>query len=192
LEGRWCLRSTAEIDLAEGVRVRRIALFYPPLVELTYGKPLPPLPTEAGSILRQHGCKLVKILYEFDGDADQRAIAEAIAKRIPGQRAEEPGKFIEVGDDYWKGYWKPLYSFTNGHFYFLYTHHPAVNIPKGTRTDQQSAVLLEWEGEILEYGPPSAKSVIPEAGQPWLAMRLAMLARLPESPTLAMLSFLAP
>jgi hypothetical protein len=189
LEGRWCLRSTAEIDLAGGTHVRRIALFYQPLVEQIYGEPLPSLPTETGGILRQHGCRLVKILYEFNGDADQLATAEAIARRIPGQRSEEPGNFIEnVGNDYWK----PLYSFTSHQFYFLFTHHPAINIPKGTRPEQQRAVLLEWEGEILKYGPPPTTTVNPEARQPWLAMRAAMLARLPESPTLAMLSFLAP
>ena len=39
-EGRWCLRSTAKIDLARGVHVRRIALFYQPLVERIWDKPL--------------------------------------------------------------------------------------------------------------------------------------------------------
>ena len=44
LEGRWCLRSTAEIALDGGalhgdIKVRRIALFYPPLVEESAGEP---------------------------------------------------------------------------------------------------------------------------------------------------------
>jgi hypothetical protein len=79
LEGRWCLRSTAEVDIAGGVRVRRIALFYQLLVELTYEKPLPPLPTETGDALRKHGCRLVRILHEFEGVSDPRNFAETIA-----------------------------------------------------------------------------------------------------------------
>jgi hypothetical protein len=39
LEGRWCLRSTAEIDLAGGIRVRRIALFYQPLAHKSTESP---------------------------------------------------------------------------------------------------------------------------------------------------------
>ena len=39
---------------------------------------------------------------------------------------------------------------------------------------------------------PSDKTSNLCAGQPWLALRAAMLARLPEAPTLDMLSFLAP
>jgi hypothetical protein len=190
LEGRWCLRSTGEINLAGGMRVRRTALFYQPLVELKFANPLPPLPTETGATLRRHECRLVKILYEFGTNADAQSIAEAISKRIPWERSGEPGELIvvKVGNDYWK----PLYSFSNHGFYFLFTHSPAASIPKGARADQEPAVLLEWEGQILEHGSPSTNTVNPEAGQPWLAMRAATLAQLPEGPTLAMLSVLAP
>jgi len=61
-----------------------------------------------------------------------------------------------------------------------------------TRPDKQPVVLLDLEWGTLDYGQPSKNSINPEAEQPWLAMRAAMLARLPEAPTLAMLSFLAP
>ncbi len=189
LEGRWCLRSTAEIPLTGGISVHRIALFYQPLVEQIYDKPLPPLPTETGDALRQHGCRIGKILYEFDGVTDQQIFAETLAKLIPGKRSEEPGNFIV--DYQGKDYWRPVYSFDNivshGFIYDLY-----VSKPIGSRPGEQPAVLLDWKGGILEYGQPSSKTINPEAGQPWLAIRAAMLARLPESPTLAMLSFLAP
>jgi hypothetical protein len=83
LEGRWCLRSTSGIELAGGIRVRRIALFYQPLVELSVSpKPLPPMPTETGDALRKHGCRLDKIFYEFDGVRDPQNFAETIAKQI--------------------------------------------------------------------------------------------------------------
>jgi len=117
-EGRWCLKSIATIELAGSVHVRRVALFYPPLVEQIYDKPLPPLPTETGGDLRRHGCRLVRIL------------------------------------------------------------HPDF--------------LLKWEWGTLGYGEPSDKTINPEAGQPWLALRAAKLAHLPEGPTLDMLAFLAP
>ena len=184
-EGRWCLRSTANIDFARGVHVRRIALFYQPLVEQIYNKPLPPLPAETEGALRQHGCRLVKILSEFEGNTSPQDLAETIARRLPGERSEEPGKFIDRSS--WSDFWKPVYSFANltrasRGFYFLFTHGFA----------DHPAVLLEWEAGTLDYGEPSSKDIDPEAGQPWLALRAAMLARLPEAPTLEMLSFLAP
>jgi hypothetical protein len=189
LQGRWCLRSTAGIGLAGGIHVRRIALFYQPLVELGYGKPLPPLPTETGDALRKHGCRLGKIFHEFEAVPDTQNFVETIAKQISGERLEEPGKFIMNSEN---DYWKPVYSFSNHSFYFLFTHHSAINTPKVARPDEQPVVLLGMEWGTLEYGQPSPKTINPEAGQPWLAMRAAMLAQLPEAPTLTMLSFLAP
>jgi hypothetical protein len=188
VEGRWCLRSTAEIDLAGGIHVRRTALFYQPLVELTYVKPLPPLPSETGDALRNHGCRLVKMLHEFEGVSDPQNFVETIAKQIPGKRLEEPGKFIEYARD---GYWNPVCSFEKFGNPISY-HHLFTRKPQVARPDDQPAVLLEWQWGTLEYGQPSSKTINPEAGQPWLAMRAAMLAGLPSAPTLAMLSFLAP
>jgi hypothetical protein len=188
LEGRWCLRSTAEVDIAGGIRVRRIALFYQPLVELTYEKPLPPLPTETGDALRKHGCRLVRILHEFEGVSDPRNFAETIAKQLPGKRLEEPGRFIEFARDV---YWNPVASFEKFGHPISY-HHLFARNPKVAGPDDQPAVLLEWQWGTLEYGQRSSMTINPEAGQPWLAARAAIRARLPEGPTLEMLSFLAP
>ncbi|HXC42152.1 MAG TPA: hypothetical protein VNY51_01370 [Candidatus Dormibacteraeota bacterium] len=99
LEGRWCLRSTAEIDLEGGIHVQRVALFYQPLVEDVYGKPLPPLPEEAGDVLRNHGCRLVKIFHEFRGVPDPQTFVESMCRQMPGKRAEKPGGFIEFARD---------------------------------------------------------------------------------------------
>ena len=188
LEGRWCLRSTAEIHLAGDILVRRIALFYQPLVELTDANPLPPLPTETGDALRKHGCKLVTILYEFEGAADPEGLMELIAKRMPGKRVEEPGKFIEFAID---DYWSPICSFEEFGKPLSY-HHLFAHKSKADSPDDKPAVLLEWPWGTLEYGQPTSKTINPEAGQPWLALRAAKAARLPEGPTLDMLSFLAP
>lgn len=179
LEGRWCLRSTAQIFLANGIRVRRTALFYQPLVEQIYDKPLPALPTETGEALRQHGCRLDRILIEFDGITDPRNVVETIARLIPGERSNGVEYFkVNLGNYYWK----PAYSFSSSDgFSYLYTH-----------TDQHSALLLEQHVNLLDYGEPSKDTINPEAEQPWLPLRAALLARLPEAPTLAMLSFLAP
>jgi len=188
LQGRWCLRSLAEIDLGGGTRVRRIALFYPPLVEYSQDKPLPPLPTETGDDLQRHGCRLVKILHEFQGVANPQNLLEIIAKQMPGRRAAEPGKFIEDAKD---GYWKPICSFEKFGQPIFY-HHLFARDPKSPGNDDPAAVLLEFEWGSLEYGSPSKNTINPEAGQPWLALRAAKLAGLSEGPTLDMLSFLAP
>jgi hypothetical protein len=189
LQGRWCLRSNAEIDLAEGIHVRRFALFYQPLAVQIYGKPLPPLPTETGDALRNHGCRLVRILHEFEGVSDPQGLVETIAKQLLGRRVEEPGRLIEFARDV---YWNPVYSIDKSgdpfYFHFLFVRNPKV-----ARPEDRPAVLLEWQGGTLDYGQPEPdKTINPEAGQPWLAIRAAMLARLPSGPTLDMLSFLAP
>jgi len=189
LQGRWCLRSTANILLDGGIRVRRTALFYPPLVEKIWDKPWPLLPTESGDTLRQHGCKLVEILYEFDGLADAQNFAETIAKLMLGKFSEESHNSKVDSDN---DYWRPASFLTSHGDYNLFTHDPAVTAPKGFHTDNRPAVLLKWDVYSEEYGQPSKKTINPEAGQPWLALRAAMLARLPEAPTLAMLSFLSP
>jgi hypothetical protein len=200
LEGRWCLRSTAQISLAGGVRVRRIALFYQPLVEDFNDKPLPPLPTETGDALRRHGCRLVRILHEFEGAGDPQTLAETIAKLLPGKRSEVSDAYIGGSYD---GFWKPLYDFdspsrSNHSNCILSTRRSSVSTAKEAAASQQPSVLLEWDYISWDYGPPTdynssnREAIDPEAGQPWIAMRAAMLARLPQAPTLAMLSFLAP
>ena len=197
LEGRWCLRSTIEISLADGIRVRRIALFYQPLVEKIWDRPLPPLPTESGDALRRHGCRLATILYELDGLTDPQNLAAIIAEQIPGERSGEPSHLnVNSSNDYWK----PVSSFSNHGYFCLFAHRPVASTPKekpdrkpkGTIPDEQPTVLLEWDGKASGYRQPSKDTINPEAGQPWLALHAAMLARLPEEPTLAMLSFLAP
>jgi hypothetical protein len=183
LEGRWCLRSTAKIDLGEGVTVRRDALFYQPHVEQIFDKPLPPLPVESGDALRRHGCRLTRILSEFElpGGMSPRDFAETLARRLPGHRFEGPRRFgtSPSPDDFWK----PLYSFSSPRNSFLVFAHDLADHP---------AVLLEWESNAPDYREPSSDTINPEAGQPWLPLRAALIARLPERPTLEMLSFLAP
>lgn len=188
LEGRWCLRSLAEIDLAGKIHVRRVALFYQPLVEQIYGKPLPPLPKEIGDTLRNHGCRLVKILHEFRGVPDPQNFVGTIVKQMPGKRLEEPGRFIEFARD---AYWKPVSSLEKFGDPISY-HYIFVRDPKIVHAEDQPAVLLEWQRGTLEYGQPSGKKIDPEAAQPWLPLRASMLAGLPTAPTLKMLSFLAP
>lgn len=188
LEGRWCLKSIATIELAGGVHVRRVALFYPPLVEQIYNKPLPPLPTESDEDLRKHGCRLVRILHEFDGVADPGNFGDAVAHQIAEKRSEEPGHFLELPrNDYWSPVWsaekfgQPLSQ------YYFFAHNPKV-----ARPADHPDFLLEWEWGTLDYGEPSDKTINPEAGQRWLALRAAKLAHLPEASTLDMLAFLAP
>jgi hypothetical protein len=188
LQGRWCLRSSSAVELANGVHVLRTALFYQPRVEYTYGKPLPPLPGEKGEALRNHGCKLVAIVHEFYGTSDSQALLDSIARQLPGQRSEEPGKFLLPTGE---AYWKPVYSFNKidepDALHFLFVHDP-----KTSKDEDAPAVLLKWKWGTLDYGQPSAKVINPLAGQPWLEMRAAVLARLPKDATLDMLSFLAP
>jgi hypothetical protein len=172
LEGRWCMRSLAEIDLADGIHVRRVALFYQPLVEQIYGKPLPPLPEETDDSLRNHGCRLVKILHELGGVSDPQRFVEAVAKQTPGKRLDEPGRFIGFARD---AYWKPVYSFEKFGDPISYRH-LFVRDPKIVYAEDQPAVLLEWQRGTLEYGEASSKKIDPEAGQPWLALRAAVLA----------------
>lgn len=191
LEGRWCLQSTAQIALADGASVRRIAQFYQPLVEQIYDGPLPPLPTESDDALRRHGCRLVKIFYAFENVPDAQHFAEAM--HIPGKRSEEPGDFVERKQR--KDYWKPVYSFSDHNFFFVFTHQAGIGGKSVAAGGERPGVLLEWEGTTrgsLEYGGQSTKAVDPEAGQPWLPLRIAMLAHMPEDSTLTMLSFLAP
>lgn len=188
LQGRWCMRSLAEIDLAGGIRVRRIALFYQPLVEEDYGKPLPPLPPETGDDLQKHGCRLIRILHEFEHVPDPQKLVEAIAKEMPGKRLEEPGRFIQYEKD---AYWKPICSFEKFGQPIFYRH-LFVRDLKFPLNGDPAAVLLEWEWGTLKYGNPSTKTINPETGQPWLPLRAAMLAKIPEDPTLEMFSFLAP
>ena len=191
LEGRWCLRSTAQISLADGISARRIALFYQPLVGDT------PLPTESGDDLRRHGCGLTKILYEFDGVTDENHIAEIIGELLPGKHTDNPEKSnLGLEDEYWK----PVKSLSGHGYFYLFVHNPLVGTPKekpdpklkGTISSDKPAVLLEWKKYSSSFGQPSKDTINPEAGQPWLALRAAKLARLPEGPTLDMLSFLAP
>ncbi len=202
LEGRWCLRSTTEIALEGGINLRRIALFYPPVVEESAGQPLPPLPTESGSALREHGCRLVKILSEFevnsdhqnDAQHDDQNFAETVAKQLPGDRFPEPGKFMEYtkkGD-----YWTPTYSFkklgTTVTYNYLFMRNPKTDTDTDTSKDDKAAVLLESEWGTLDYGNPSTKTINPVASLPWIPLRAAILAKLPSAPTLAMLALLAP
>jgi hypothetical protein len=193
LQGNWCLRSTAEIKLADGVSVHRTALFYQPLVEQTYNKPLPPLPTESGSALRENGCRLVKILSEFEGDINPGSFAENIGKRLPGKRSEEPGYALRAMDS---DYWRPVASFaprSDSGFYFLYTHRSVTYSWKERPSVHQPFVLLEWRASTLDYGQPTTeRTVDPEAGQPWIPLRAAKLAGMPQQDTLAMLEFLSP
>jgi len=189
LQGRWCLRSTAQLSLADGVSARRIALFYQPLVGEAWDKPVPPLPTESGDVLRRQGCRLARILYEFDGLVDAQRGAETVAKVVPGERPREFGDFNDKSQD---AYWRPVKSFSDRGYYYLFVHNPEEKTQRSSQVDQSPAVLLEWEVYSLEIGPPGEESIDPEAGQPWFALRAAKLARLPKGPTLDMLSILAP
>jgi hypothetical protein len=187
LEGRWCLRSTIEVTLADNMVARRIAVFYPPRIDDS-GGPFPPLPSETGAALREEGCKLDRVFLEIDGVRDPEAFAAAISIRIPGRLPPDIDYFPK---DSSFPYWKHVYVHTDGSFWFVYSH-PAVPQGSPTAFPDRPGVLLEWDSSSLQYSPPSADTVDPLAGQPWLALRAAVLARLPEGPTLSMLSFLAP
>jgi hypothetical protein len=188
LEGRWCLKSIATIELAGGIHVRRVALFYPPLVEQIYDKPLPPLPTETGEDLRKHGCRLVRILNEFEGVPARQNFVADLAKQLPGKPEEDPGQFLGLTkNEYWSPVWASMKFGDPLAQYYVFARNPKVARP-GDHPD----FLLEWRRGTTAYGEPSDKTINPEAGQPWLALRAAKLAELPEGPTLDMLSFLAP
>jgi hypothetical protein len=188
LEGSWCLRSVTEINLADGIRVRRIALFYQPLVQYSQPDKLPPLPTEKGAALREQGCRLVRIISEFTGTAHPQRFARLIASQIPAQRSPKPLDYFPQQS---YRYWAPFLSFNFPHFWFLYTHHSVAN-EQAPANGSESSVLLEGETHILRYGPPPAKTIFPSASQPWLALQAAIQAKLPEGPTLRMLGLLVP
>lgn len=199
LERHWCLRSTAEIQLAGGIAVRRIALFYQPLVNENYDGPLPPLPTESGAALRQHGCRLLRILSEFEGVSDPRALAETLAREIAGQPSVE---LAPVGEDAVAESWAPVftYGFMRGYGtddgipvdgdWTVYE--PGMYRTRSPIAGRELGVVVRWRAVSLDYGPPPRATLNPLAGQPWVALRAAMLAGMPKEITLKMLSFLAP
>jgi hypothetical protein len=189
LQKHWCIRSTGEVSLIDGVVVRRIALFYPPLVEQINDGPLPPLPSETGSSLRLHGCKLTRILTEFKIQIDPPKFAEDMVKRIPWKGSDDSNALNQSPGD---SYWTPFYEFSGNHLCSLLIHRP-LTVATGTEdSTEQPSVLLDCWAEYSDYGSISTKTIAPEAGEPWLALRAAMLAHLPEDATLKMLSFLAP
>jgi hypothetical protein len=200
LEEHWCLRSTAEVALAGGIHVRRIALFYQPLVDQIYGGPLPPLPTESGATLRQHGCRLLRILNEFEGVTDPRGLAETLAQGLTDQSLVElAGRKENAGAEYWEPVFSQGFSRGVGTSNSLavsgdWTVYVPGRMPR-TREDGQrykADVVLQWRAVSLRYGPPPASTIEPLAGQPWIAGRAAMLAQMRQDITLQMLSFLAP
>jgi hypothetical protein len=196
LEEHWCLRSTAEVALAGGIRVRRIALFYQPLVNQIYDGPLPPLPTESGDALRQHGCRLLRILNEFEGVSDKQVLAETLAQGITGRNSVE---LTPLGENAVAQSWVPIFSSS-----FIKGYGPGVNgdwtvdvpgvLPPTAESGkhERADVALQWQAVSEKYGPPSKETLNPLAGQPWIAGHAAMLARMPQEITLQMLSFLAP
>lgn len=188
LEGSWCLRSVTEINLSGGIRVRRIALFYQPLVQYSQPDNLPPLPKEKGAALREQDCRLVRVISEFTGTAHPRKFAKLIASHIPAQRSPKPLEYFPKQS---YRYWIPFHSFNFPHFWFLYTHHSPANQQTATH-GSESSVLLEGETDIVTYGPPPAKTIFPAASQPWLALHAAIQAKLPEGVTLRMLGLLVP
>lgn len=183
LEGRWCVRSTANIDLEGGVTVRRIALFYPPLVENLTNIDLPPLPSEKGQTLIRNGCHLHKVLYEIQGIGSARIAGEAIASQMKQLMYEVSGP---DGINFPPNL-TPLHSYIHSGPSFDF----AVAVGNSGRPDNQPYVLLIWQPLDLEHSE-SSLGIDPLAGQPWLAVRAARLAALPLAPTLAMLSLLAP
>jgi hypothetical protein len=195
VEGQWCMRASAsDVSLENGVTVKRVALFDPPQVENLYPKPIPPLPTETGDALRRHGCRLHRLLYEFTLNGDPQALAKCIATLLPWDQAPLPPQ-VPPQMEAMRIFWASLYEFS--------LFRPATTAPhigqawlavnpggKWQWRDVAPAVLLAISGG-LEYGEPSG-TIDPEAGQTWLALRAAMLARQPLGATLAMLQLLAP
>jgi hypothetical protein len=196
LEEHWCLRSTAQIALAGGIRVRRIALFYQPLVDQIYDGPLPPLPTESGTALRQHGCRLLRILSEFEGVTDKQALAETLAQGITGRSSVD---LTPLGENAVAQHWAPVFSqgFSRGYDPRVRGDWTVdvpglISRPSEAEYPDQADVVLQWRAVSLQQGPPSKETLNPLAGQPWIAGHAAMLARMPQEITLQMLSFLAP
>jgi hypothetical protein len=188
LEGRWCARSTATTMLEGGVAVRRIALFYPPIVETLEtleSNDLPPLPREKGLALIRSGCALEKVFYYFQGVGNPRSTAEAI---IASQISPFMYKIHGLGIfDPWDDRWTLLQPFSHSEPDFTFA--VAVGDPEGH--DMQQSILLIWKPIDMRHGEPS-EVIDPKAGQPWLAARAAGVAALPLAPTLDMLSLLAP
>lgn len=186
IDGLWCLRSIRDTELADGVRVERIAIFYQPRVEDSYGKLLPPLPAETGDDLRRHECRLVKILHEFAGAGDPLALAGSIARLMPVPASDS----LEGERDPALAYWRPLHSFEipgrNGAHFKLEIGSKTHNAESSDRT-----VLLWSETKTLDYGEPSSHGIGSDADQPWIPMRAAMLAGEPAAPTLALLSLIS-
>jgi hypothetical protein len=199
LEQHWCLKSTADIPLAGGILVRRIALFYQPIFYLGGSPPAPPLPTESGAALRQTRCRLLRILNEFDGVSAPQAFAGTLAQGITGKPSVQ---LTPLGENA-TGYWVPVFS--GGYFINngldgvdIGAGHWTVYVPGDMRRNidegdvDKTDVVLEWSVVSLTYGPPPEDTLNPLAGQPWIAAHAAMLARMPEGITLQMLSILAP
>ncbi len=182
LEGHWCAHSTSDSNLEDGVTVRRIALFYPPLVENLGETGLPPLPRERGQALVRKGCHLERIVYEFRGIVNPRASAEAIAAQMGQFMYEVKGQDgLNLGD------LTPLHTFLHSEPNFDF----AVAVGNSGRPDNLPYVLLIWQPSDTGYGE-SSSSIDPLAAQPWLAARAARLAGLPLAPTLRMLALLVP
>jgi hypothetical protein len=189
VSGLWCLRSSVDLDLAEGLHVHRVAYFYQPNVEQSYEALLPPLPAEGGDGLRRNGCRLVRILHEFSGAADANALIESITRRIS---MKPDDRYLQKdGSNSPGAFWTPVHEFTlwgrNGAYFKL------------ERNDQKSeepnppAKVLFWSGSrISGFGEPSGKAIDAKADEPWIPMRAAMVAGEPAGPTLALLSLLPP
>jgi len=179
-----------KVSLADGIDVRRTAVFYQPNVQ--YDGPLTPLPSETGAALREHGCKLVRVLLEIEGIKDPRGFAERIST-LPGKRSTDQDYFPRNrGNRYWRPvYFNDDFSLDGLHFWFVYSHEAAQDTSRAVKGDKPG-VLLEWEFGTVHYGPPSSDTVNPLEYQPWVALRAAMLAGQPQGPTLRMLSFLVP
>jgi len=181
-EGRWCIRSTASIDLGDGHPVQRIALFYPPNIEGVYGQPVPPLPVESGAALRNHGCRLARILYLFDSMESAAPLADSIAKRMRGYVG------IETAPDGWKT------RFWSGPAHSMILLHVAEPESHGQPKHAGPPVVLEeaFDDGYLPIPKVDTKELNPRSGAPWLAGRAAKLAGLPLGPTVDMLALLEP
>jgi hypothetical protein len=198
LEGQWCARSTVDIELTNGASVRRIALFYPPLVE--WNPTLPPLPIETGQTLVRHSCRLQKVLYEFHGIADPQQVAEVMASQISKILFK---KTCDQPRPDGMALWEPIDCFSDSSpegraaEYVLAVSDPdvwksirAVSPPDTSKG--MPSILVGWTLITAENGSPPIENLSPQAEQPWLAVRAAALANQPLRPALAMLSLLHP